>query len=123
MYLTLNNGLFNRGTKRADKNLQVDVDVLDDKDQVLDVCVLTYIVYVHAAHLNIHVCVCVLMYYTEQEHRHTSVGINELYELSVALEWTILAKFTLLGVYVLMLGKGSLGLSVPPSTPDTHMQC
>ena len=37
MYLTLHSGLFNRGTKRADKNVQVDVEVLDDNDQVLGV--------------------------------------------------------------------------------------
>lgn len=37
VYLTLCNGLFNKGTKRADKNVQVDVEVLNDKDQVMDV--------------------------------------------------------------------------------------
>lgn len=37
VYLTLCNGLFNKGTKRADKNVQVDVEVLNDKDEVLEV--------------------------------------------------------------------------------------
>ena len=37
VYLTLCNGLFNKGTKRADKNVQVDVEILNDKDQVMDV--------------------------------------------------------------------------------------
>ena len=37
VYLTLVNGLFNKGTKRADKNVQIDVEVLDDKGQVLEV--------------------------------------------------------------------------------------
>ena len=37
VYLTLSHGLFNKGTKRADKNVQVDVEVLNEKDQVLEV--------------------------------------------------------------------------------------
>ena len=37
VYLTLCNGLFNKGTKRADKNVQIDVEVLNDKDQVIEV--------------------------------------------------------------------------------------
>ena len=37
VYLTLCNGLFNKGTKRADKNVQVDVEVLNEADQVIEV--------------------------------------------------------------------------------------
>ncbi len=40
VYLTLSHGFFNKGTKRADKNVQVDVEVLDDRDQVLEVSLL-----------------------------------------------------------------------------------
>lgn len=36
VYLTLCNGLFNKGTKRADKNVQIDVEVLNEKDQVIE---------------------------------------------------------------------------------------
>lgn len=36
VYLTLCNGLFNKGTKRADKNVQVDVEVLNEADQVIE---------------------------------------------------------------------------------------
>ena len=37
VYLTLSQGVFNKGTKRADKNVQIDVEVLNDKDQVIQV--------------------------------------------------------------------------------------
>ena len=38
VYLTLMNGVFNRGVKRADKNVQIDLEVLDEKDNVIEVC-------------------------------------------------------------------------------------
>ena len=37
VYLTLVNGLFNKGTKRADKNVEVDVEVLDIKENPIPV--------------------------------------------------------------------------------------
>ena len=37
MYLTLVNGVFNKGTKRADKNVEIDVDVIDEKDMIIPV--------------------------------------------------------------------------------------
>ncbi len=46
VYLTLMSGMFNKGTKRADKNVEIDVDILDDRDVVIPVstvlCALTH---------------------------------------------------------------------------------
>ncbi len=55
VYLTLCNGIFNKGTKRADKNVQIDVEVLNDKDQVLEVRVYTYL-YIYIYVLVIDCC-------------------------------------------------------------------
>lgn len=40
VYLTLMNGVFNRGVKRADKNVQIDLEVLDEKDNVIENCIM-----------------------------------------------------------------------------------
>ena len=37
VYLTLLHGLFNKGTKRADKNVELDVEVLDAKEHPIPV--------------------------------------------------------------------------------------
>ena len=42
VYLTLLRGLFNKGAKRADKNVQVATEVLDTDDQTIPVCTHTH---------------------------------------------------------------------------------
>lgn len=37
VYLTLDHGVFNKGTKRADKNVEIDMEIIDEKDQVISV--------------------------------------------------------------------------------------
>lgn len=37
VYLTLSHGVFNKGTKRADKNVEIDVDIIDEKEQIISV--------------------------------------------------------------------------------------
>lgn len=37
VYLTMLHGVFNKGTKRADKNVQIDVEVIDEKEQLIPV--------------------------------------------------------------------------------------
>jgi hypothetical protein len=39
VYLTLQHGVFNKGTKRADKNVEVDVEVLDTKENPIPHCI------------------------------------------------------------------------------------
>jgi hypothetical protein len=41
VYLTLQHGLFNKGTKRADKNVEVDVEVLDIKENPIPHCLIS----------------------------------------------------------------------------------
>ena len=38
VYLTILSGVFSKGTKRADKNVEVDIEVIDEKDNVIPVC-------------------------------------------------------------------------------------
>ncbi len=38
VYLTMVSGVFNKGTKRADKNVEINVEILDDRDIVIPVC-------------------------------------------------------------------------------------
>ena len=42
MYLTLQHGYFGRGNKRADKNVQVDMEVLNEHNEPLPVWKITY---------------------------------------------------------------------------------
>ena len=44
VYLTILHGVFNKGTKRADKNVEIDVEVIDDKEQLLEVMWTHYMV-------------------------------------------------------------------------------
>lgn len=37
VYLTLDHGVFNKGTKRADKNVEIDMEIIDEKEQILRV--------------------------------------------------------------------------------------
>ena len=37
VYLTLDHGVFNKGTKRADKNVEVDMEIIDEKEQIIAV--------------------------------------------------------------------------------------
>lgn len=37
VYLTLDHGVFNKGTKRADKNVEVDMEIMDEKEQIIAV--------------------------------------------------------------------------------------
>lgn len=37
VYLTIQQGFFGRGNKRADKNVQVDMEVLNDRNEVIQV--------------------------------------------------------------------------------------
>lgn len=45
VYLTLMHGLFNKGTKRADKNVEISMEVIDEKEQVIEVSILSSIMY------------------------------------------------------------------------------
>ena len=38
VYLTLDHGIFNKGTKRADKNVEIDMEIIDEKEQIISVC-------------------------------------------------------------------------------------
>jgi len=40
VYLTTLHGQFNQGTKRADKNVQIDIEVIDEKEQVIPNCIM-----------------------------------------------------------------------------------
>lgn len=37
VYLTLDHGVFNKGTKRADKNVEIDMEIIDEKEQIISV--------------------------------------------------------------------------------------
>lgn len=37
VYLTLDHGVFNKGTKRADKNVEIDLEIIDEKEQIISV--------------------------------------------------------------------------------------
>ena len=37
VYLTLDHGVFNKGTKRADKNVEIDVEIIDEKEHIIAV--------------------------------------------------------------------------------------
>ena len=37
VYLTLDHGVFNKGTKRADKNVEIDMEIIDEKEQIITV--------------------------------------------------------------------------------------
>ena len=37
VYLTVMNGVFNKGTKRADKNVEISMEVINEKEQVIEV--------------------------------------------------------------------------------------
>ncbi len=43
VYLTLVSGMFNKGTKRADKNVEIDVEILNDRDLVIPVSRTVYV--------------------------------------------------------------------------------
>ena len=44
VYLTMVSGVFTKGTKRADKNVEINVEILDDRDIVIPVCAVCCIV-------------------------------------------------------------------------------
>ena len=42
VYLTLDHGVFNKGTKRADKNVEIDMEIIDEKEQIISVRFICY---------------------------------------------------------------------------------
>lgn len=39
VYLTLAYGTFNKGKKKTDKNVEIDMEIIDEKEQVIPVCI------------------------------------------------------------------------------------